>query len=671
MKQEIFEQVKKYQIENNRMKLSDEELKQIILQVEKNLGKELTGYPTIDEPYQQFYSKESRNKRYPVKRVSDYIIEAADQYPDRIAYEYYNQKITFKELSDHMMMFAYILKEKLGLRENDFVVFSIPSTPEAIYLFFALNVIGAISRPIDPISSPNVVKANLLETKAKLLVTLDLNYSKYKEMIEGVEGVQVLPLSLSSSLPFGILPFGSDYQNKENFLVNMVSFCTKFLFAKEKIKDSKWLSFKDLTRDAITNRSCWKSVIWHECQPNRIVSVLSTSGSTGEAKGVCLTNENFVASIEKQVDAHFNLQDRWKIFNPMPTCSSYFWDDILLAIRYGMTTRLCPLFNALKAPKLLLQAHCEINLLGPIILEKWNDFIEDAEKRGKQVDLSFQKMFISGGDLLFLELERRTNEIQKRHGSTAIVANAIGTSEQVGPSNSPNGVLANPSAYQEGSVGVILPGNSMGIFAYDEENECADFDAIDYEKGLMYYQVGEICYKKDNANIFLEYYNNKKATDEVFLTHSDGTVWYHTGDLGYLDVDGRTFCSGRKNGLIISDGHKVWSPKIENVIKNINGVMDCSVIGVPDEERKEVPVVFLKYVEGLSEAEKYQIQEVIQEQVLFTLDSYHVPNRYLELPEIPRNLMMKAKIAELNKLYDDYLEKEVEKGNVKKLKLER
>ena len=58
---------------------------------------------------------------------------------------------------------------------------------------------------------------------------------------------------------------------------------------------------------------------------------------------------------------------------------------------------------------------------------------------------------------------------------------------------------------------------------------------------------------------------------------------------------------------------------------------------------------------------KYQIQEVIQEQVLFTLDSYHVPNRYLELPEIPRNLMLKAKIAELNKLYDDYLEKEVEK----------
>ena len=52
-----------------------------------------------------------------------------------------------------------------------------------------------------------------------------------------------------------------------------------------------------------------------------------------------------------------------------------FWCDILLAIRYGMTTKLSPLFNAEKSPKLLLKANCEINLLGPIILEKWNDFI--------------------------------------------------------------------------------------------------------------------------------------------------------------------------------------------------------------------------------------------------------------------------------------------------------
>ena len=185
----------------------------------------------------------------------------------------------------------------------------------------------------------------------------------------------------------------------------------------------------------------------------------------------------------------------------------------------------------------------------------------------------------------------------------------------------------------------------------------------------MYYQIGEICYKKENANIFKEYYKNKKATNEVFLTHPDGTIWYHTGDLGYLDIDGRLFCSGRKNGLIISDGHKVWTPKIENITRKINGIIDCSVIGVADEKRKEVPVIFIKYASEITEEQKKQLQQIIHDQILYNLDEYHLPNAYLELPEIPRNLMLKAKISELNKLYDEYLEKETIKGNTKKLKL--
>lgn len=669
MKQEIIQQIKQYQEENSNIKLSQDQFQQIIQQIETNLGKELTGYPTIDEPYQQFYNKELKHKQYPKKNIFHYIIETSNKYPDRIAYEYYNRKITFKELADNIMMTTYILKEEIGLKENDFAVFVSPSTPEAIYLFFALNAIGAISRPIDPVSSPNVVKANLLETNSKLLITLDLNYNKYKDMINELEGVKVISISLSSSLPLGILPFGPNYQNIENIFVNIMTSYTKLLFAKENNQQPNWLNWNTLTKKAITNKSSWPNTINYEYQKDQIVSILSTSGSTGEPKGVCLTNENFIASIEKQVDANFILQDSWKIFNPMPTCSSYFWCDILLAIRYGMTTKLSPLFNAEKSPKLLLKANCEINLLGPIILEKWNDFIEKTEKQGKQLDLSHQKMFISGGDLLFLELERKTNEIQKRHGSSAIVANAIGTSEQVGPSTSPNGVLADKNAYQEGSVGVILPGNSMGIFAYDEENDCPNINTKNYEKGLMYYQIGEICYKKENANIFKEYYKNKKATNEVFLTHPDGTIWYHTGDLGYLDIDGRLFCSGRKNGLIISDGHKVWTPKIENITRKINGIIDCSVIGVADEKRKEVPVIFIKYASEITEEQKKQLQQIIHDQILYNLDEYHLPNAYLELPEIPRNLMLKAKISELNKLYDEYLEKETIKGNTKKLKL--
>lgn len=660
MKQEIFELIKQYQKQNSNIKLTEEELLQEVLSTENNLKKELTGYPTIDEPYQQFYSEYAMNRTYPKIKIIDYVVEAAHKYPNKVAYEYYNQKITYQELLDNILKTAYILAKNFNIQENDFVVFSMPSTPETIYLFFALNLIGAISRPIDPIASPNVIKANMLETNAKLLVTLDLNYKKYQKIIDELDDTKVLLLSLADSLPLGILPLGKKQENIENTFINMANLTNKVLFSREKGKTPNCLKWKDLQK-TINNNDYSAIIDDFKYRKNSIVSVLSTSGSTGEPKGVCLTNENFVASIEKQVDADFDLKETWKIFNPMPTCSSYFWDDILLAIRYGMTTKLCPLFNAEKAPKLIINASCEINLAGPLIFEKWNEYLSTRPN----INLAHQKVFISGGDILFKELEQKTNNTQKQHNSPAIIANAIGTSEQVGPSNSPNGILKNKNAYQEGSVGVILPGNSMGIFAYDEENDCRNINTPNYDMGLMYYQIGEICYKKENENIFLEYYKNKKATDEVFLTHQDGTIWYHTGDLGYLDIDGRTFCSGRKNGLIISDGHKVWAPKIENIVKQIKGVLDCAVIGVADLSKNEVPVLFINYDNNISDLEKDQLKNIINNTILTNLDEYHLPTAYIELTEIPRNLMLKAKTGELNNLYNQYLENNKTNQNIK------
>lgn len=664
MNLEMIEKIKKLQNENSNVLISEEELMLRLNRTERNLGRELSGYATLDEPYNQFYAKDVIGREYPKIKISDYVMEAAQKWPSRIAYHYYNRDITFEELATNMLVSANILKG-LGIQEKDIVVFSAPSTPEAIYLFFGLAVIGAVSRPIDPISSPNVVKANLLETSAKLFVTLDLNYHKYKDVIDELENVRVIPLSLSNSLPLGILPFGKDYENIENIFVNGASCFTKILMHKEKIQHDKWMNWNNLVHEYSCKLSDY-NYLSSDYQENDVISILSTSGSTGKSKGVCLTNENFVASIEKQKDANYALQRNWKIFNPMPTCSSYFWDDILLAISLGMSTRLYPLFNALKAPRLIMKARCEINLAGPLIFEKWNDYLDYLDARGKFISLHWLKIFISGGDVLSLNLERRTNETQKKHGSPAVVANALGTSEQVGPSLSPNGVLSNPDAYQEGSVGISLPGNSMAIFAYDEENGCRNMSDKGYDMGLLYYEIGEICYKRSNENVFLEYYHNLDTTNETILTHNDGTVWYHTGDLGYMDVEGRIFCSGRRSGLIVSDGHKVWGPKIENIVKNIEGIQDCSVIGVSDEKKKEVPVLFVAFENKLTESNKSVILEDINNQILLNLDEYHVPSLCIELSNIPRNLMLKANIKELNKQYQEYLKNYVDKSNSKK-----
>ena len=184
--------------------------------------------------------------------------------------------------------------------------------------------------------------------------------------------------------------------------------------------------------------------------------------------------------------------------------------------------------------------------------------------------------------------------------------------------------------------------------------------------GQMYYEVGEICFKASNPNVFAGYFNNPEATAQTILTHSDGSVWYHSGDLGYMDPAGHCFCCGRKSGLIVRDGHKVWAPKIEIVAKNIAGIDDCAVIGVPDAKENEVPACFIVFSDGVNPQQKNAIVREFYSNVLSSIDEKHVPTYWKELDAIPRNLMAKAKIPELNEIYeDDISQRDGEQGKSK------
>ena len=64
--------------------------------------------------------------------------------------------------------------------------------------------------------------------------------------------------------------------------------------------------------------------------------------------------------------------------------------------------------------------------------------------------------------------------------------------------------------------------------------------------------------------------------------------WHHTGDVGYLDADGYLYIVDRKKDMIITGGFNVYSAEVEAAILAIPGVLDCAVIGVPDEKWGEM-----------------------------------------------------------------------------------
>src|SRR5206468_1471774 len=75
-------------------------------------------------------------------------------------------------------------------------------------------------------------------------------------------------------------------------------------------------------------------------------------------------------------------------------------------------------------------------------------------------------------------------------------------------------------------------------------------------------------------------------------------VWYHTGDMGYLDAEGRLFIVDRKKDMIISGGENVYSVEIENVLSTHPAVLEVAVVGVPDEQWGEAVKAIIVLREG-------------------------------------------------------------------------
>ena len=655
--------------ENSLDSINEEQVRSMVEETETNLGYELSGYATIDKPYNQFYDEEVLNAEFPKQKISTEILDRALKIPNTIAFRC-ESNFSYKELYTLTLKYAAVLKNKYHIKVGDVIVMDVLSTPDAICAFLACNLLGAKVRPIDPIYSIDQIEKILIEYQPKVVVCNAINYNSMNKAI-GQKDIPVSYIKLKGHLPF--------VPALKKSIINLLEDVNELQMHKG--KSSSWSSFHDEV-DSVTDTIKYEDVASPYVE-NEIAAIFPTSGTTGEAKGVEVTNENFLSNVFKEYISDFDILEGDSLFNPMPTCSSFFWYTIALAAFLGVTTSLSPVFDAKNSVKQIAEDDSTWVLLGPIIIEQLCECIEDnekdlfklrniankIEKLLKKERISYAQLvqakrhYISGGDLLPLELERRAIS------HSLNIHNNLGTSENTGPSTNPNGARKNKIGYYEGCVGISLPGNDMAIFKFDEESDLPAIESENYDIGLQYYEVGEICFNANNPNVFSNYFNNPNATSNVKIKHSDGSIWYHSGDLGYMDPAGHVFCCGRKSGLIVRDGHKVWAPKIELIAKEIDGIDDCSVIGVPNSRENEVPVCFLVFNDSVNPQMKKTIVNEFYSQVLALLDAKHVPTYWKELEEIPRNLMAKAKIGELKEIYDADINSEEVLEKAGKLKL--
>jgi len=104
-------------------------------------------------------------------------------------------------------------------------------------------------------------------------------------------------------------------------------------------------------------------------------------------------------------------------------------------------------------------------------------------------------------------------------------------------------------------------------------------------------EIGEVCAR--GPNIMMGYWNKPEQTAAALR---DG--WMHSGDGGYMTEDGYLYIVDRVKDMIISGGENVYSAEVENAVYQHASVVECAVIGVPDEKWGERVHAIVRLVEG-------------------------------------------------------------------------
>ena len=283
-----------------------------------------------------------------------------------------------------------------------------------------------------------------------------------------------------------------------------------------------------------------------------------TSGTTGRPKGVAIGADDF----RRRAAGVAASGERWGLgpddvhlmVGPSYHSGPMFWAQMHLA--FGGCVVIMPRWDSETALALIERHGVTNSHMVPANFQRILALEPDVRGR---YDLSSLKLVVHAAAPCPVPLKRAFMEFV----GADKVFEYYGASEGGGTSISPQEWLEHP-----GSVGKPFPGNEFLIL--DDEG-----------KPLAAGEVGTI-WVRPAASSF-EYHNDPEKTA---ASHREG--FFSVGDAGYLDVDGYLYLADRKSDMVITGGVNVYPREIEDCLLTHPEIVDCAVLGVPDDEWGEV-----------------------------------------------------------------------------------
>ncbi len=488
----------------------------------------------------------NRKKNYPLYETTvfeDFRImteNVAAKYPNKIAYSFKENphkptvtRKTFAETKDYIVAMGTGLIAE-GVREKHIAIIG-EASYNWVTSYYATMSIGAVTVPVDKELPAEDIKSILESAECDFVIYSSVIDAKLQTIYPELTRKPVLIcLSKTTNLE-GV-----------KMLEDIVS-------AGKQLFDNGDNSYYD-----------------YDLDPDKLASIVFTSGTTGKGKGVMLTQTNIVSDMTQGM---YNFQITPKTLCVLPPHHTFgstvnFVGHYAQGAEVYISNGLKYILNELKEEK---PSHL---ILVPLFVETFYKRIwATAEKQGKDKLLRTMIKASNGMRKVGIDLRKKLfasvtasfggNLEMIICGGAALNQDIIDTFEGIGITIL-NGygitecaplISCNRNEYRKaGSVGTPIIGEKVKIADPDENGE------------------GEICVK--GPNVMIGYYNNPEATAAAF----DEEGYFKTGDFGRLDEEGWIYITGRlKNLIILSNGKNVYPEEIETEISRIYGVNEVVV----------------------------------------------------------------------------------------------
>ncbi len=526
--------------------------------------------------------------------IGDLLDRQAQRFPDRDALVHvdWEARYTYAQLRAECDRLARGLME-LGIGKGDHVCVWATNYPEWVVAQFATAKIGAVLVTVNPAYRSYELEYVLGQSDASALLLIgNFRASDYVEMLN-----EVVP-ELQNATP------GQLHSDKLPYLRNVIfipPYPGEGEPAAQEIPPGMWrwnevleLGQK-ISPEALATRQSQNN-------PDEVINIQYTSGTTGNPKGVMLTHLNIVANACYLGDGlHLTQEDRVCIPVPLYHCFGCVIGSLLCLTRGATMVFPSEYFDPLKTLKALDQERCTALLGVPTMF-----IAELGHPEFEGFNLGSLRTGMMAGSPCPVEVMRRVID---RMGAREITI-AYGQTEA-----SPGITLSAADDSIERrvtTVGKVLTNVEVKII--DPETE---------EK-LPSGQQGELC-----SRSFMNmkgYYKMPEATAAAI--DSDG--WLHTGDLATVDEEGYYKITGRLKDMIIRGGENVYPREIEEFLYTNPKVSDVQVIGIPDLRLGEEVMAWVMLKPGETATEE-EIKNFCSGQIAH----YKVPRRIKFVSEFP------------------------------------